>query len=185
MTAGEVEWDEPRLVEAAAGGDRRAFEELVRRHQDAVYSLAVRLVGPDLAADVAQDAFVRAWRGLGRFRGDARLSTWLHRITVNTAWTHRRRAARHRAQPIEDVHADDRPGPDHAAEIIHLRRDLRGAIARLSDANRIVLILRDVEAWSTAEVAEHLGITTTTVKVRLHRARKALRELLEETPWDR
>ncbi|HSG79822.1 MAG TPA: sigma-70 family RNA polymerase sigma factor [Acidimicrobiia bacterium] len=185
MTLGEVEWDEPSLVDAARRGDRRAFELLVRRHQDAVYSLAVRLVGPDLAPDVAQEAFVRAWRGLARFRGDARFSTWLHRITVNTAWTHRRRSARHQAQPIEDVYADSRPGPAAAAEAVELRRNLRLAIGMLSEANRIVLVLRDVEGWSTGEVAEHLGLTKTTVKVRLHRARARVRELLEEAPWER
>jgi RNA polymerase sigma-70 factor (ECF subfamily) len=179
MTTGEVQRDVRELVEKARSGDRRAFADLVWRHQDAVYTLAMRLVGPDLAPDVAQEALIRAWRALPRFRGDAAFSTWLHRITVNTAWTLRKRAARHQANPLEDTVADTAPGPEVAGEMAEIRRDLRQAIARLSDGQRAVLVLRDVYGWSTAEAAHELGITSTTAKVRLHRARKRLANLLE------
>ena len=103
MTAGEVKRDEQELIERARQGDRDAFADLVWRHQDTVHTLAMRLVGPDLAADVAQEALIRAWRALPRFRGEAAFSTWLHRITVNTAWTLRKRAARHQAQQLEGL----------------------------------------------------------------------------------
>jgi RNA polymerase sigma-70 factor (ECF subfamily) len=139
------------------------------------------LVGPDLAPDVAQEALIRAWRALPRFRGDAAFSTWLHRITVNTAWTLRKRAARHDAQELDDNVADPGIGPERAGEMAELRRRLGRAIARLSDGQRAVLVLRDVYGWSTAEAAAELGITNTAAKVRLHRARRKLVDLLEET----
>ena len=96
MPTPEVEREKEReLISRAQGGDRGAFSALVRAHGDEVYTLARRLVGdPHLAADIAQETLIRAWRALPDFRGDAALSTWLHRITVNTAWTLKRRARR-------------------------------------------------------------------------------------------
>ena len=182
MTAGEVQRDERELIERARHGDRDAFADLVWRHQNTVHTLATRLVGPDLAADVAQEALIRAWRALPRFRGEAAFSTWLHRITVNTAWTMRKRAARHQAQPLEDTLVDEGMTPERAGELTEVRAGLRGAIARLSPGQRTVVVLRDLYGWSNAEVARELGITPTTAKVRLHRARKRLRVLLGEAP---
>lgn len=180
MKPDQVKRAERALIERAQRGDRDAFGELVWRHQDTVYTLAVRLVGPDLAADVAQEALIRAWRAIPKFRGDASFSTWLHRITVNTAWTHRRRAARHVASEIEDTLVDPGQTPEQAGETADLRRRLVGAIDQLSPGQRAVVVLRDVAGWSHAEIARELGITTTTAKVRLHRARLRLQTLLEE-----
>ena len=179
MTAGEVKRDERELVDRARNGDREAFGDLVRRYQDTVYTLAMRLVGPDLAADVAQEALIRARRAMPRFRGDAAFSTWLHRITVNTAWTLRRRSARHQAQQLDETIVDTGLAPERAGELVEIRTGLRRAIGELSSGQRAVLVLRDVYGWSNAEVAHELGITQTTAKVRLHRARKRLRVLLE------
>jgi RNA polymerase sigma factor (sigma-70 family) len=179
MTAGEVKRDERELVERARNGDRDAFGDLVWRYQDTVYTLAMRLVGPDLAADVAQEALIRAWRAMPRFRGDAAFSTWLHRITVNTAWTLRKRAARHQAQQLDETIVDTGLAPERAGELVEIRIGLRRAIAALSAGQRAVLVLRDVYGWSNAEVARELGIAQTTAKVRLHRARRRLRALLE------
>lgn len=179
MTSGRVQRDDRELVARARRGDRDAFGELVWRHQDTVYTLAMRLVGPDLAADVAQEALIRAWQAMPRFRGDASFSTWLHRITVNTAWTQRKRAARHHGAPLEDRFEDPRPGPEHAGEVVELRLRLKAALQRLSPGQRAVVVLRDVSGWSHAEIARELGITQTTAKVRLHRARKRLQQLLE------
>jgi RNA polymerase sigma-70 factor (ECF subfamily) len=150
-----------------------------------VYTLAHRLVGPDLAPDVAQEAMIRAWRSIGGFRGDASLATWLHRITVNVAWTQRRRASRREARPLDEFLVDsglpdEGPGPERAGEMVDVRSALRWAIDRLTPGQRAVVVLRDVYGWSTAEAARELGITTTTAKVRLHRARARLRALLEE-----
>ncbi|MEE9581360.1 MAG: RNA polymerase sigma factor [Acidimicrobiia bacterium] len=184
MSSRRVQEDEQALIALAKGGDADAFGELVWRYRDTVYTLAVRLVGPDLAADVAQEALIRAWRAMPRFRGEAALGTWLHRITVNTAWTMRKRAARHETQQLDesvyDGAIDHATGPEKAGEMIEVRAGLRAAIEQLSPGQRAVLVLRDVYGWSHAEVARELGITHTTAKVRLHRARKRVRVLLEE-----
>ena len=183
----QVEKDrEQRLIVRAQGGDRAAFAALLRDHQDEVYTLARRLVGdPHLAADVAQEALIRAWRALPKFRGDARLSTWLYRITVNTAWTHKKRASRHQGSSIDDyldVPAPfDAGHPEVAGEILELRGRLRMALDRLPDSQREVVVLKDIYGWSHAEIAESSGISVTAAKVRLHRARARLARDLEET----
>jgi RNA polymerase sigma-70 factor (ECF subfamily) len=185
VSAGEVQRDEKDLVARARSGDRDAFAELIWRHQNAVFTLARRLVGPDLAPDVAQEALIRAWRSIGGFRGEASFGTWLHRITVNTAWTQRRRASRHEARPFDDAlfergPADQGTTPEQAGEMVDVRAALQRAIARLAPGQRTVLVLRDVYGWSTEEVSAALRITRTTTKVRLHRARRRVRDLLTE-----
>lgn len=183
----QVERDKEReLITRAQRGDRAAFAALLREHQDEVYTLARRLVGdPHLASDVAQEALIRAWRALPKFRGDSRLSTWLYRITVNTAWTHKKRTRRHQASSIDD-HVDmaapiDSAHPEVAGEIMELRGRLRVALDRLPDAQREVVVLKDIYGWSHAEIAESMGISVTAAKVRLHRARARLARDLEET----
>lgn len=170
------------LVERARAGDRDAFGELVRIHQHEVYTLAVRLVHDrDLAADVTQDAFVRAWRAMPKFRGDAKFSTWLHRITVNTAWTHRTRRNRVRLDPLESLAAEPEStslDPIRAGESAILAPTIADALASLSSSVRAVVVLKDIYDWSHAEIADHLDITVTAAKVRLHRGRKELRESL-------
>jgi RNA polymerase sigma-70 factor, ECF subfamily len=170
------------LVERARAGDRDAFGELVRIHQHEVYTLAVRLVHDrDLAADVTQDAFVRAWRAMPKFRGDAKFSTWLHRITVNTAWTHRTRRNRVRLDPLESLAAEPEStslDPIRAGESAILAPTIADALASLSASVRAVVVLKDIYDWSHAEIADHLDITVTAAKVRLHRGRKELRESL-------
>ena len=182
MPAREVRPEEDALVEAARAGDQGAFTELVRRHQHEVYTLALRLVADrEMAADVAQEAFVRAWRAMPRFRGDARFSTWLHRITVNTAWTHRKRAQRHAAEPLHEMFREPEASdvsPERAGESADLRERLEEGLTELSASTRVVVVLKDVYGWSHVEIAEHLGITVTAAKVRLHRGRKQLRLLL-------
>lgn len=183
----QVEIDrELELISRAQQGDRSAFAALVRAHQDEVYTLARRLVGdPHLASDVAQEALIRAWKAIGRFRGDARLSTWLYRITVNTAWTHKERAKRHRVTSIDD-HLDlpskvDRDHPEFAGEVLELRGRLKDALDRLPDGQRKVVVMKDIYGWSHAEIAESMDISVTAAKVRLHRARARLARDLEES----
>lgn len=175
---------EQELIERAKQGDRAAFAALVREHGDEVYTLARRLVGdPHLAADVAQETLIRAWRALPNFRGDAQLSTWLHRITVNTSWTHKKRAKRHAATSIDD-HLDLAApiGADHpevAGEILELRGELRAALDSLPESQRQVVVLKDIYGWTHAEIAESAEISVTAAKVRLHRARARLAKILE------
>jgi len=156
----------------------------VRAHQNEVYTLARRLVGdPHLASDVTQESLIRAWRALPSFRGDAQLSTWLHRITVNTAWTQKKRAKRHSGPSVDELAELPAPlGPDHpevAGEILELRGRLRLALDRLPEGQRQVVIMKDVYGWSHAEIAETMDISVTAAKVRLHRARARLANDLE------
>lgn len=163
------------------------FNDFVSEHRSRVYGVALRVVSdPELASDVVQETFLRAWRGLGRFRGDSSLSTWLHRITVNTALTARKRAARDHGAPLEavdDVVADATPyvDPERRGEVLDLRRRLEEALAKLPDGQKAVVILKDVEGWSHTEIAEWLGITESAAKVRLHRAHRKLALHLERS----
>lgn len=175
---------ERELVDRARDGDRAAFAALVKEHNDMVYTLARRLVGdPHLAADVSQEALIRAWKALPGFRGDAKFSTWLHRITVNTAWTHKKRARRHTGAPLDEVGElaapIDADHPEMAGELAELRGDLRAALDALPEAQRQIVVMKDIYGWSHAEISESVGITVTAAKVRLHRARARLARILE------
>jgi RNA polymerase sigma-70 factor (ECF subfamily) len=184
MERERVEISQPQnLVEMAKLGDRDAFGELVAQHQHEVFTLAVRLMRDrDLAADVSQDAFVRAWRAMPKFRGDAKFSTWMHRITVNTAWTHRSKHARVRIDPLESMAAEPESStldPVRAGEAASASPKIEEALMRLSPSTRAVVVLKDVYGWSHSEIGDHLEISVTAAKVRLHRGRKELRQLLD------
>jgi len=177
--------DVNELVNRSREGDQAAFGELARLHQHEVYTLAVRLTGDrTLAADVTQEALIRAWRAIGRFRGDSSFSTWLYRITANVAWTLKGRAARQRTYQLDAMifqpQADDRTNPEVAGERTELRARLGAALAELARSQRTVVILKDVYGWSHKEISEALSISVTASKVRLHRAHLRLRELLKE-----
>jgi RNA polymerase sigma factor (sigma-70 family) len=185
VTSSGVERNEiDGLVDDARNGDVGAFGRLVELHQHEVFGLALRLVGDrEMAADVAQEAMIRAWRALPKFRGDAAFSTWIHRITVNTAWTLRSRSKRAATDPLDEVGevADSSwLTPERAGEAAVLRTALRHALARLPEIHRTLVVLKDVEGWTHGEIAETLGISVTAAKVRLHRAHVKLREYLKE-----
>jgi RNA polymerase sigma-70 factor (ECF subfamily) len=171
------------LVAAAKDGDREAFDELVRVTHAETYTLAYRLTGDEEdARDVVQEAYLRAYRGLRRFRGDAQFSTWMYRITANCAATHLGRRARHRhdeldeGAPLADVHADH--DPQLRADASDLRGRLRVALDALPPRLRAVVVLRDVYDLPHEAIAAELGISESAAKVRLHRARNKLREQL-------
>lgn len=171
------------LIEAARAGDRKAFDEIVRRTYTDVYALAFRLTGnPDDARDVTQDVYLRAYKGLGRFRGDAQISTWLYRITANCSSTLLGRRTRNRHEVLYDetviIDRCDDHDPVLAAEGSCLRDDLEAALRRLPERLRAVVVLRDAYDLSHEAIATELGISETAAKVRLHRARRRLRELL-------
>jgi RNA polymerase sigma-70 factor (ECF subfamily) len=180
------------LVERLRRGDGPAFEDLLRRHTGRLLAVARRLLGNEEdARDVVQDAFLSAFRSIDRFDGQAALGTWLHRIAVNAALTKLRSRRRHPERPIEDLlptFLDDghqarplRDWPDPGAAL--QREEARAAVRRHIDElpadYRTVLVLRDLEELDTEETARLLGLTPGAVKTRLHRARQALRTLLE------
>ena len=185
MTRREVgPLNEQDLIRLAADGDDAAFAELVRLHQNEVYTVAVRMVSDrDLAYDVAQESFVRAWKAIGRFRGDAKFSTWMHRITVNTALTHRERRKRQRTEALDAMYLEPESEaltPERAGESAAARINLDAALESLAMPLRVVVVLKDVYGWSHSEIADELDITVTAAKVRLHRGRKQLRAILAE-----
>ena len=163
---------EAGLAAAARRGDRRAFEQLYRRHSGAVYGLCLRLTGQrDLAEDCTQETFIAAWRGLARYESRAGLSTWLYRIAVNTVLTRRRsRAARFEALAA-DADAVDLPA---AASDPGAPLDLERAIAALPEGARHVLVLVGLYGHTHAEAGQLLGIAEGTCKAQLHRARELL-----------
>jgi len=172
---------EEELIAAAQDGDREAFDELVKRHYRRVFTLARRLVADaDDAHDVTQEVFLRAYRSLDKFRGDAQLSTWLYRITANCAATHLGKSSRHRHDALGDDEAivDERPdsNPELLADAASVRERLDLAIAELPPRLRAVVMLRDVYEMPHEVIATELGISESAAKVRLHRARKKLRE---------
>lgn len=175
--------DTDELVARAKSGERQAFDELVRLTHGDAFGLALRLTGNEEdARDVVQDAYLRAYKGLGRFRGDARFSTWLYRIVANCASTQSTRKRRHRHDelPDEALLAETRTDDDPAlrGEFLALRDELETAVQNLPDRLRAVVVLRDAYGLPHEAIAEELGISVSSSKVRLHRARQRLREQL-------
>ncbi len=173
--------DATLLVRRAQAGDRDAFEQLYRLHVGRIHALCLRLTADrDEAATLTQDAFVRAWQRLGSYRGDSRLLTWLHRLTVNVVLDHRR-AWRRRAM-VEVADGED-PGERARAlrmsgDAVAARLDLETALASLPPGARTVFVLHEVEGYRMHEIATMTDVTVGTVKSQLHRARTLLREVL-------
>lgn len=178
-SAVEEQPDDGELVERARNGDRAAFEALYRRHIGRVMALCWRMCGANetLAQEMAQDAFVRAWQKLDSFRGEARFTTWLHRLTVNVVLSDRRVRVRiaDRERPLDAM--DFEPG---RSTPMGLDDDLERCIARLPERARTVLVLHDVEGFKHEEISRMAGMAVGTSKAQLHRARRLLREWLEQ-----
>ena len=172
--------EEQALVVRAKAGDRAAYEMLVRQNADRLYAVVLRFSATESDAEEAtQEAFLRAWRSIDRFRGDARFFTWLYRIGVNEAKRilDRRPAAEvvsTEDRPIDDV-ADHAPPVHEWAEDAELRAVLDQEIRLLPAKYRAAVVLRDVEGLSTTEAAEMLGLREAAFKSRLHRGRMSLR----------
>ncbi len=176
--------DDRELVARAVAGDVDAFDELIRRHSGRVYGLLVRLLGnPASAEDVAQETFVRAWRALPSFRGDALFSTWLYRIAANEASRLLAKETRRRELPIDDALEeipDLSADPSVTAELGDLQAHVERCVAELPPDYRASVVLRDVEGLTNEEAAEVLGIGVRNLKSRLHRGRMAVRRCLEK-----
>jgi RNA polymerase sigma-70 factor (ECF subfamily) len=173
------------LVKKSQLGDRSAFEQLVLRHQELVFSLAYKLTGNrEMANDVAQEAFIRAWKAIEKFRGDSTFSTWIYRITVNTAWTLRKKAKKHNTLNIDETYepivVDEKKDPEMVAINSDLSSVLSKALNNLPVEQRIIVELKNIEGRSHKEIADYLDISVTAAKVRLHRAHQKLRQILED-----
>ena len=168
------------LARRAIDGDVAAFEALYRRHAGRVHGVIVRLVGQAgaRAEDLTQEAFVRAWQALPTFRFESAVSTWLHRLAVNTALMELR-SRRNGPRFDEDEDAIEGLGlADSAGHSTALSMDLERAVATLPPRARAVLVLCDVEGWKHEEIAAELGMAVGSSKAQLHRARHLLRERL-------
>jgi RNA polymerase sigma-70 factor (ECF subfamily) len=191
-TAGLSEPDEASLLAGLRAGEEEAYETLLRTYTGRMLAVARRFMGSEEdARDAVQDAFVSAFKAMDRFEGESRISTWVHRIVVNACLMKLRTRRRKPEESIEellpkfsenghlDVSASGWESADALIEQGQTRELVRGAISRLPEAYRTVLLLRDIEEFDTEQTAEALGLTKAAVKTRLHRARQALRGLLD------
>lgn len=180
--------DERRLIRQARRGDLDAFNELVLNYQDSVYTVTYRIMGePGSAADVAQEAFITAFRRLETFRG-GNFRSWLLRIATNRCYDELRRHKRRPATSVEDLPSaesddgpalpDNAPSPESVALQNELNRALQNCINALKPDQRLVLVLSDVEGMAYQDIATQADISLGTVKSRLSRARAAVRDCL-------
>jgi RNA polymerase sigma-70 factor, ECF subfamily len=181
-----AEVDDTELLRLAREGDATAFEALIRRHDRFLYRVARSILLDDYEAeDVVQETFIKAFRRLVDFRGEASLSTWLTRIALNEALAKKRRQrttveleALQQPANVESLMIAPEQDPEVTAAQHQIRKLLERAIDGLPDSLRTVFVMRDVQELSTAESARLLGLGEPTVKTRLHRARRMLREIL-------
>lgn len=183
------------LVAQAARGDREAFDELVKRYQSRMFQLVRILTSGDAEAeDLVQDTFVRAYRAVGRFRGDSTFRTWLHRIAVNVVRTHaarqnsragRRPIGHARGEPFDRDRNDDEavigqlPADEDLENAVVQRRMIDQALARLPPELRLLITLRDIQGLEYREIARVTGLPIGTVESRIFRGRRRLRPMLE------
>ena len=181
--------DDQCLIAQCLDGDTAAFGELVRRYQDRLYNTVYRLVGnAEDAQDVVQDAFLHAYQSLDGFKGGSLFFTWLYRIAVNTAISHKRRqrvllridAGRNGATSLQPLDDSESSRPGEALERAEQEQRIQHALSRLSPEHRAVLVLKDMEGPKYEAMADILGVPIGTIRSRLHRARAELRELLEK-----
>jgi RNA polymerase sigma-70 factor, ECF subfamily len=166
--------DDAALLRAHAAGDTRAFGEIVRRHRDRLWAVALRTLGDrEEAADALQDALLSAYRAADRFRGDSAVTTWLHRIVVNACLDRIRRRQARPTVPLPETDITPAPAVDRDTAMV-----VRDALAQLPAEQRAALVLVDVQGYPVAEAAEILGVPEGTIKSRCARGRARLAVLL-------
>jgi RNA polymerase sigma-70 factor (ECF subfamily) len=177
--------DDQRLVERAQQGDKRAFDLLVLKYQHKIVKLIMRYVrDPAEALDVSQEAFIKTYRALPKFRGDSAFYTWLYRIAINTAKNHLVAAKR---RPVDfevdlqdpesyeiNARLQDNDTPDRIAQRDELRETVEDAIARLPEELRVAIVLREIEGMTYEEIARAMECPVGTVRSRIFRAREAI-----------
>lgn len=183
---------EQELVERAKKGDESAFEVLVTDNEKRIYNLCRRLTGnPEDAAELTQEAFLNAWRGLGRFQGESSFSTWLYRLASNACIDFLRKEKRRQnlsmTVSLDDEEEarqvelpDERYTPERELERTEVRQAVAAGLERLTPEHRQVLVMREINGLSYAEIGAVLGLEEGTVKSRIARARNALRKVLTE-----
>ncbi len=171
----EFDLDDKELVQACRRGESQAMELLYRRYKRRVFGLVTRIVGSSDSEEVVQEVFVRIYRGLAKFRGDAQLSTWIYRLAVNASLTH---VSKRKRRPECDPWEDQEPAPEVVQRDFALSKRLEAALAQLPTGYRTVLILHDIEGRSHEQCAAILGCRIGTSKSQLHKARAKMRELL-------
>jgi RNA polymerase sigma-70 factor (ECF subfamily) len=181
----ETEAVPAELIERCKSGDQAAWRELVEATYRDVYSLCLRILrDPDDAVEATQDAYLKAWRGLKGFRGDAQFSTWLYRVASNAAISKLRSRKRRREREVgeEALEVLESPGSteERASVLMDMQR-LEQALRVLPEHYRAAIVLRDVYGLTIGEVSERLGISETAAKVRVHRGRKKLKDMLYES----
>lgn len=175
---------EQNWIRAAKSGDQAAFGHLVEMYQKRVYALTVRMCPtPELAEEAAQETFLAAWQGLPFFRGDSAFSTWLYRLASNACVDLLRKESRHQGPSLDDETvaadmADPAPTPERAAERRELRAQIEAGLRSLTPEHREVLILREIQQLSYDEIADVLSLDLGTVKSRISRGRRQLRDFL-------
>lgn len=172
--------DEAVLVEACRRGERPALHALYERYRRRVFALIARIVGAQDAEELTQDVFLRAFRGLEKFRGEAQLSTWMYRLAVNAALSHATRAQARQRRNVSDEALEKMPALDGSPDTgdPRLRAKLSEALEALPAGYRAVLVLHDVEGLQHDEIAVILGCRVGTSKSQLHKARAKMRDLL-------
>lgn len=183
--------EELRIISQVLSGDTDAFELLVLDQSKIVYNLALRMVGnQEDAADLAQDAFLKAFTSLPSFRGECRFSSWLYKLTTNLCLDHIRKRSRQKTVPLyyEDDEGneemleipDERISPETEAERRQLREEVRSGLEQLPPMQREILVLREIGGLSYDEIGAQLDLEAGTVKSRIFRARKKLCEILSK-----
>lgn len=180
------------VIEACQQGDEAAFEELIHLTNASVYTVALRITGnPDDAAEAAQETYIKLLRVIRQFRGEAKFSTWLYRVTTNVAITSMRRKSKRRTEVAMDQQGWELlPGPEGddpavSAQRSSLRQRLQDAILALPEDHRAVVVMKDIYGLEFEEIAEQLQVTEGAARVRLFRARKKLRSLLYDEHAER
>ncbi len=181
-----------QIIERFKSGDYTVFEELVQKYETKVYTVAYRFMGNHAdACDLAQEAFIKIYQALHRFRGDSSLMTWIYHITANVCRDELRRRQRKQTISLDEGYNDneqmspilhiasDAPGPEELMESHELRDQVQQCLNMLSDEHRLILVMREIQGMSYDEIAQSLDCSLGTVKSRLNRARTAFKEKMK------